>query len=623
MTRSAAAYWSDRRRAGLARRPGACRPVVEGFTRAGLLVLLAGAVAGPALAQPTEVGKIADSGLATEDRFGQAVAIGGGLAVAGAPFEDGSFLNTGAAYVYREIAGTWALETPLAVTTGQSKDDWFGAAVATDGQIVAVGAPKFDTSFIDDGAVYVYRFSLTTGWSLEQKVTAPDPGTGDQFGAAVAIVGNALLIGAPGDDGKGSAYVFRYNGVSSWGFEAKLQSATATAGAQFGASLDGASLDGLGDRALIGAPLQSDGGAVWVFDQVGSVWTESAAVLTSGDTAGDEQFGSSIAFDGTKVLIGAHLDDQLVGGANMPNAGAAYVFEWDGAAWTEEAKLTAGTDASGQANFGFSGDLAAGTAVVGAFQAHTTAGQFTGAAYVFRFSGTAWARESVIAASDAAAGAGDLFGYAIDGIDTVMIGAPGDEPINTTKSATGSAYFYTLGAAPDPVDTDGDGLLDSTEIDSASGSGCPDPTVFDSDGDTLSDGDEVLNLLTNPCSSDTDGDGVPDNLDPTPTIPGETGEWLEAEAHLLAEVIEAMALGEFNGPNGNANKGRRNSLTNRVRNAAKAISRGDYAEAIDILEGVLDKVDGVEPEPDWMNAGPAQEQLATDLTVLIALLLYG
>jgi len=503
MSQSVFALWSDPRMASFLRPPATRGPCGLGLTRAALVVAMAGVLAGPVVAQPNQVGTVTDAGLGAGDRFGQAVAIGGGLAVAGAPFEEGGFFdNTGAAYVYREILGVWTADTRFEELPGSAKDDWFGAAVATDGQVVAVGAPKRNTVAIDDGAVYVYRFDQQLGWLPPQKLVAPDAAASDQFGTAIALFGDAMLIGAPGDDGKGSAYVFRYNAqLQAWAFESKLQAAAATVGARFGASLDA-----VGDLALVGAPLHGSSGAsgaVWAFERVGSVWGETGMLLSL-NNGSDDQFGTSVAFDGTKALIGAVGDDQLdLGGVNIPNAGAAYVFARSGAVWAEEAMLTAGTEASANANFGFTGDLSGGAAVVGAFQANSTAGQSTGAAYVFRFDGVDWARQSVLVANDTAAG--DAFGYDIDGIDTVMIGAPGAEPSGSTQDAFGAAYFFTLGAGPD-LDSDADGLTDADET----AIHHTNPLNPDTDADGLTDGTEVNISHTDPLNPDTDADGLTD-----------------------------------------------------------------------------------------------------------------
>jgi len=169
-------------------------------------------------------------------------------------------------------------------------------------------------------------------------------------------------------------------------------------------------------------------------------------------------------------------------------------------------------------------------------------------------------------------------------------------------------------------DTDDDGLLDGTEVEMAEGSGCPNPTVDDSDSDTLADGDEVLNIGTNPCSSDSDEDGVPDNIDPNPLEPGEVSDELEAAVRNLASLIADLDPGLFSGPNYNANKGRRNSLATRVRNAANAISKDDFSSAIDLLTGVLEKIDGEEPPRDWMSESLQKTTTAAFVSQLIGLL---
>ena len=175
------------------------------------------------------------------------------------------------------------------------------------------------------------------------------------------------------------------------------------------------------------------------------------------------------------------------------------------------------------------------------------------------------------------------------------------------------------GTDPRAPDTDGDGLLDGTEVDTAQGSRCPDPLDQDSDGDTLTDGDEVTGG-TNPCDADTDGDGLRDDVDPHPTIPdGNTGA-LEQSARSLADDILLWNLALFNGPNDNANRGRRNALSNRATDAANAIAANDIEGAIDSLQSLLAKIDGATPPPDWMDDSPEKTDLAAEVELLIALL---
>jgi hypothetical protein len=173
------------------------------------------------------------------------------------------------------------------------------------------------------------------------------------------------------------------------------------------------------------------------------------------------------------------------------------------------------------------------------------------------------------------------------------------------------------GTDPNDPDSDDDGLLDGTEVNDTS----TDPLDADSDDDGLTDGQEVNTSGTDPNNADTDGDGLNDFTDPTPLEPGATGEWLEDQLRLVADAVSAIGLSDFNGPNDNANKGRRNSLSNRIRSAANEVAEGDYESAIELLAAVLAKVDGDSAEPDWMDPSANQQALADELSLLIALLL--
>ena len=175
------------------------------------------------------------------------------------------------------------------------------------------------------------------------------------------------------------------------------------------------------------------------------------------------------------------------------------------------------------------------------------------------------------------------------------------------------------GTNPDNPDTDADGLMDGTEVDMADGSGCPDPLNPDSDGDTLLDGDEV-DSGTNPCNVDTDGDGLTDDIDPYPLDPEITNDVLEQMARTLCAMIRDLNLALFNGPNNNANKGRRNALANRACGAANGIGDGNIDSAVASLMSLLDKVDDADPPPDWMDESSQKTNVADLASQLIVLL---
>jgi hypothetical protein len=171
---------------------------------------------------------------------------------------------------------------------------------------------------------------------------------------------------------------------------------------------------------------------------------------------------------------------------------------------------------------------------------------------------------------------------------------------------------------PDNPDTDGDGLLDGVEVLDVGS----DPLDSDNDDDGLGDGHEVAVTGTDPTNPDTDGDGWNDDIDPEPTVPNESQMWLEDQTRLIADIVSVLSLDEFNGPNHNANAGRRNALSNRLRSAANGIAAGDFESAIDDLAGVLAKIDGETPEPDWLRVDSTPRLDLQDMVEeVIALLL--
>ena len=110
------------------------------------------------------------------------------------------------------------------------------------------------------------------------------------------------------------------------------------------------------------------------------------AELTATDGAWQDTFGSSVALssDGRTALVGAR--NKTVNGNEMQ--GATYVFTASGAAWTQQAELTAG-DGALQDVFGHSIALSSdgNTALVGAWGKTVNGQQAQGAAYVFTVSG--------------------------------------------------------------------------------------------------------------------------------------------------------------------------------------------------------------------------------------------
>ena len=252
------------------------------------------------------------------------------------------------------------------------------------------------------------------------KITGSDLKGGEYFGESVDISGNYAVVGAEYDDDNGahsgSAYVFERVGTR-WSQQAKMTASDGVAEDRFGYSIGIA-----GDYVIVGA-YGDDGfrGAAYVFHRDGTRWNQQTK-LRAGDGVADDLFGLSAAISGAYAIVGASNDES--------GRGAAYVFRRDGGSWIQQAKLTA-DDGAADDLFGIKVALSGDDAVVGA----GGSGSGRGAVYVFQRTGTAWIQEAKLMADDGAAGDNFGFGVSISG-EYVAVGAYADD------GYAGSAYVF-------------------------------------------------------------------------------------------------------------------------------------------------------------------------------------
>ena len=270
----------------------------------------------------------------------------------------------------------------------------------------------------------------------------------DEFGISVALDGSTVVVGVPGaTNGTGAAYVFTKDSDGAWSQAATLTASGGQADDEFGISV---ALDG--STVVVGAPgTTGNTGAAYVFTKPGDAWvsTSTAAKLTASDSAANDEFGISVAMDGDTVVVGG---DQ---GGN----GAVYVFTKPGGAWTSTTTAAKLAASDGEANdeFGVSVAVDDDTAVVGAHlhdvDDNGTSIPNAGAAYVFTKPDDGWTATSTesakLTAPDGAAN--DEFGISVavygdeeDG-DTVLVGAHQTDHIDSdgnTVNDSGSAYVF-------------------------------------------------------------------------------------------------------------------------------------------------------------------------------------
>jgi len=164
-----------------------------------------------------------------------------------------------------------------------------------------------------------FATSVASAQITETRLTASDGSFSDFLGGSVSVSGDRALTGAYGDDENGqdagAAYVFQYNG-SNWVQHAKLLPGDGAAFAGFGASV---SLSG--DYALVGSSDDDNGsnaGAAYIFHFNGSAWVQQAKLLAS-DGAENDYFGYSVSILGDYAVVGALYESN----ANGNSAGAA------------------------------------------------------------------------------------------------------------------------------------------------------------------------------------------------------------------------------------------------------------------------------------------------------------
>lgn len=302
-----------------------------------------------------------------------------------------------------------------------------GWAVATDGDVVVLGAPGGASG---ERAAYVFLkplsdWSSTTSYNA--KLVASDQasaGPNSGFGRAVAISGDVIVVADPlrregSNDNQGAVYVFQR---PSGGWSGTLTEAAKLFPSD-GASYDyfGSSVDIQGDTVVVGAthdfPIGGRSGAVYVFEKPLSGWsgtlTENAIVQPPPGT-GRDSFGHAVALFGNTIAVGAPYT--AIGDRNF--AGAVYLFVKPPGGWVSTASPNARLIASdGQAfdQLGRSVSADGDVVVAGAPFKPRGAEEDVGRAYVFVQPPGGWTGDILETASftPAAADRSDLFGTAI------------------------------------------------------------------------------------------------------------------------------------------------------------------------------------------------------------------
>jgi hypothetical protein len=255
---------------------------------------------------------------AASDKFGYSVALEGDVLVVSAPFTGDNGTNSGSAYVYRDVAGNWSFEQELHASTADANDQFGWEVAIKNGRIVATAIADED-GVVETGAAFSFGWNGSS-WVEDQRVLPVGGAGGDRFGWDIDLEGERMFVSSPEHGGVGSVLVYEHDG-SAWTFDQELQPSKAGADAGVGWSLDA-----WGDRVLMGAPGTAGySGGIYSFHHNGVSWLEVQQGVT-GEAAGGfppPQMGMACGLVGKTAFGGAPFG---FGDAGV-QAGALYQYD--------------------------------------------------------------------------------------------------------------------------------------------------------------------------------------------------------------------------------------------------------------------------------------------------------
>ncbi len=226
-----------------------------------------------------------------------------------------------AAYIFTRSGTVWSQQAKITAFDDTLYSS-FGCSVSLNNDTALIGASQAsDNEGQSSGAAYIFTRSGTT-WSQQAKLTGmEDPHTiYANFGLSVSLYGDTALVGSPNDGSSidssyraGSAYIFTRSGTI-WSMQAKLLAEDREDNDSFGypvaINCDSALIGAMGDDDR-----GSESGAAYLFTHDGSAWSQQKKIS---DSVSYGSFAQSLSLDSETALIGAYFD--------IDSTGAAYIY---------------------------------------------------------------------------------------------------------------------------------------------------------------------------------------------------------------------------------------------------------------------------------------------------------
>jgi hypothetical protein len=323
----------------------------------------------------------------------------------------------------------------------------FGQAIALGDGVAAVGAPaRIGPGSDDSGRVIIFRRG-PAGWVAEAELTASDQDDGfqytQQFGSALALQDGFLYVGAPAaddpqvGDNTGAVYIFE-DTPGGWVEIGRLTSPEPFSNAQFGTllALDGAHLSVVEGQFY-------EGNRIWLFQGQGADWQLTSSIVapempdSRGGIVDVDLYGDTLA-----VALAYFAGE----GPFTEPQGWVELHGFDGARWHQIAQVPPQGDDEGEPALFFRSitldgrDGVASRLAVGSSMSRTS-GFMSGAVYLYAREGEAWRSETVLAPPDEVASGSFWGGFGAVALrgDMLVVGAPGT---SEDSFSDGVAYLY-------------------------------------------------------------------------------------------------------------------------------------------------------------------------------------
>lgn len=207
---------------------------------------------------------------------------------------------------------------------------YFGKSLLIENNMIFIGCPPNPDKIDKAGLVYIYDVSnINLGFDNvygmpSQKLHASDSGSAKDFGTALAIKENLLIVGAPNAsamvgnsliDSTGALYIFKRNeNTGRWEELQKINASDPEKGAKFGEKIQVIENYVIVSSHLKDQDIKADVGQVYIYEIQTDRTLIEKQILVASDAAEGSEFGSEILATSDRVFVAAesHLSSGAV-----------------------------------------------------------------------------------------------------------------------------------------------------------------------------------------------------------------------------------------------------------------------------------------------------------------------